>query len=341
MASPVIELHGVCKAFGEHRVIKELSLSVPAPGIFGFLGNNGEGKSTTIRLITGLLRPDRGDISVLGMDVRTQRRAILAQVGVIVDAACFYPNLTAAEFLRIGCEFKGLARSEIGRVLELVSLGPARDRLVGKFSLGMKQRLAIAHALLGAPKLLILDEPFMLPLYIALVTGLLNGQEHKNGTWRLMLTLPISQRHLYVAKAVLAWLFVTGANVVLVAATSLAVGLLGLAGAALTGAFAAPMLAMLSKISLACIPVLLIQHAVSWRVRNLVLPLAVGVIATMGIAQVGSSTYWAWYPWTYPLVAANGSDTAMQSHALLLAAGLGAALFAVTALVLGGRETET
>lgn len=159
MASPVIELHGVCKAFGEHRVIHELNLAVPALSIFGFLGNNGEGKSTTIRLITGLLRPDRGDISVLGMDVRSERRAILAQVGVIVDAACFYPNLTAAEFLRIGCELKGLARSEIGRVLELVSLGAARHRLVGKFSLGMKQRLAIAHALLGEPKLLILDEP--------------------------------------------------------------------------------------------------------------------------------------------------------------------------------------
>lgn len=161
MASPVIELHGVCKAFGEHRVLNELTLAVPAQSVFGFLGNNGEGKSTTIRLITALLRPDRGDISVLGMDVRTERRAILAQVGVIVDAACFYPNLTAAEFLRIGCDLKNLPRSEIGRVLELVSLGAARERLrlVGKFSLGMKQRLAIAHALLGDPKLLILDEP--------------------------------------------------------------------------------------------------------------------------------------------------------------------------------------
>ena len=159
MPSPVIELHGVCKAFGAHQVINELSLSVPARSIFAFLGNNGEGKSTTIRLITGLLRPDRGDISVLGMDVRTERRAILAQVGVIVDAACFYPNLTAAEFLRIGCDIKRLPRSEIGRVLELVSLAAARDRLVGTFSLGMKQRLAIAHALLGRPKLLILDEP--------------------------------------------------------------------------------------------------------------------------------------------------------------------------------------
>lgn len=182
---------------------------------------------------------------------------------------------------------------------------------------------------------------FMLPLYIALVTGLLNGHEHKNQTWRLMLTLPISQRQLYIAKALLAWLFVLGANVVLVAATSLVIGLLGVAGAPLKGAFAFPVLAMLAKVSLACVPVLLIQHALSWRVRNLVLPLAAGVIATMAITQIGSSAHWAWYPWTYPLMAANGSDPAAQSHALLLAAGVGAALFAVSALVLGGRETET
>jgi ABC-type multidrug transport system ATPase subunit len=159
MPSPVIELRGVRKAFGAHSVINGLNLSVPAHSIFAFLGNNGEGKSTTIRLITGLLRADEGDITVLGMDVRRERRAILAQVGAIVDAACFYPNLTAAEFLRIGCTIKDLPRSEIGRVLDMVSLGAARDRLVGRFSLGMKQRLAIAHALLGSPKLLILDEP--------------------------------------------------------------------------------------------------------------------------------------------------------------------------------------
>ncbi|MES2760256.1 MAG: ATP-binding cassette domain-containing protein [Pseudomonadota bacterium] len=159
MPSPVIELRGVHKAFGAHRVINGLDLSVPARSIFAFLGNNGEGKSTTIRLITGLLRPDAGSIAVLGMDVRRERRAILAEIGVIVDAACFYPNLTAAEFLRIGCAIKSLPKSEIGRVLDMVSLGAARDRLVGRFSLGMKQRLAIAHALLGSPRLLILDEP--------------------------------------------------------------------------------------------------------------------------------------------------------------------------------------
>lgn len=159
MASHVIDMRGVRKAFGAHQVIKGLSLAVPEHSIFAFIGNNGEGKSTVIRMITGLLRADSGDIEVLGMDVRSARNAILAQIGAIVDAPSLYPNLTAAEFLRIGCSIKGLPRTEIARVLELVDLAGAGTRLTGKFSLGMKQRLAIAHALLGSPRLLILDEP--------------------------------------------------------------------------------------------------------------------------------------------------------------------------------------
>lgn len=159
MALNVIDMRAVRKAFGPHQVIDGLSLSVPEHSIFGFLGNNGEGKSTVIRMITGLLRADSGSIEVLGLDVRRERRAILAQVGAIVDAPSLYPNLNAAEFLRIGCTIKGLPRTEIGRVLELVGLHKAGGRLAGKFSLGMKQRLAIAHALLGSPRLLILDEP--------------------------------------------------------------------------------------------------------------------------------------------------------------------------------------
>ncbi|MET0856102.1 MAG: ABC transporter permease [Telluria sp.] len=182
---------------------------------------------------------------------------------------------------------------------------------------------------------------FMMPLYIALITSLLNGLEHKNQTWRLMLTLPVSQRQLYVAKALLAWLFVAGANAILVGSISLTILLLGLAGASQQGAFVFPMLAFWGKVSLGCIPVLMIQHAVSWRVRSLVLPLAVGVMSTMGVAQIGSSEHWVWYPWSYALMAANGSDAAMQSQALMLAAAVGAVLFALTAYVPGGRETET
>ena len=159
MAGFVIEMDRVSKAFGEHKVIDDVSLSMPANSIFAFLGNNGAGKSTVIRMLTGLLRADSGAIAVLGLDIRTARMAILRQIGVIVDAPALYPNLTAAEFLRIGCTIKGLPWSEMDRVLSLVELSGAAHRLVAKFSLGMKQRLAIAHALLGAPRLLVLDEP--------------------------------------------------------------------------------------------------------------------------------------------------------------------------------------
>ncbi len=181
---------------------------------------------------------------------------------------------------------------------------------------------------------------FMLPLYIALVTGLLNGQEHKNQTWRLMLTLPVSPLKLYIVKGVLAWLFVVGASAVLVGGAALAIGLLGACGANIAGAFDIPLLAPIAKVSLACVPVLVIQHAVSWRFQNLVLPLAVGVIATMGISQIGSSGYWVYYPWSYSLMALNGSQADAQQQALVLAAAVGAALFAATSVVLARRETE-
>lgn len=126
--------------------IDGLSLTMPEHSIFGFLGNNGAGKSTVIRMITGLLRADAGQIDVLGLDVRSARKAILKQIGALVDAPSLYPNLTAAEFLRIGCTFKNLAWSEIDRVLLLVDMHGAGKRLIAKFSLGMKQRLVFGEA---------------------------------------------------------------------------------------------------------------------------------------------------------------------------------------------------
>lgn len=149
----------VSKDFGKHQVLKQLNLIVPEHSIFAFLGNNGEGKSTAIRLIVGLLQADHGSIQVLGHDIRLQRQRILSMLGCIVDAPSAYPNLTAREFLSIACIVKGLAQKEVERVLELVKLRTDKKRLIQQFSLGMKQRLAIAHALLGQPKLLILDEP--------------------------------------------------------------------------------------------------------------------------------------------------------------------------------------
>ena len=181
---------------------------------------------------------------------------------------------------------------------------------------------------------------FMLPLYMALITGLLSGQEHKNQTWRLMLTLPVSQLQLFVVKGILAWLFVVASTLILMTGTALSVGALVLAGASMEGAFPVELLTMLGKVALTCLPVLVIQHAISWRFQNLVLPLAVSVVATMGVQPIGSSTYWVWYPWSYPVMAMLGSDVAKQQHAMLLAAVIGVALMAISAVLLGRREVE-
>lgn len=181
MASAVIEMADVSKAFGKRQVLDQLNLSVPEHSLFAFLGNNGHGKSTTIKLITGLLRADQGDIRVLGLDIRTQRNEVLKQIGCLIDYPSLYPNLDAAEFLSIGCLIKGLPKQEIDRVLELVSIRDAKNVLIGKYSLGMKQRLALAHALLGKPKLLILDEP---------TNGL--DPEGINDIRRLLIELPAS-----------------------------------------------------------------------------------------------------------------------------------------------------
>ncbi len=181
---------------------------------------------------------------------------------------------------------------------------------------------------------------FMMPLYIALITGLLNGLEHKNQTWRLMLTLPVSQLQLFIVKGILAWLFVVASTLVLMAGTALSVGALGIAGAHLDGGFPVEMLTMLGKVALTCLPVLVIQHAISWRFQNLVLPLAVGVMGTMGVQQIGSSTYWVWYPWSYTTMATLGSHVEKQQHAMLLAGVVGIALLALSAVLLGRREVE-
>jgi len=159
MNSYVIELENVHKAFAKRAVLKGVELSVPTESVFAFLGNNGQGKSTTIRLIVGLLQPDEGSVRVLGQDIRQSRKAVLARLGCLVDAPSAYPNLRASEFLDIGRRLKALPFAEVDRVLAIVGLSAERKVRIAHFSLGMKQRLALAHALLGQPPLLILDEP--------------------------------------------------------------------------------------------------------------------------------------------------------------------------------------
>lgn len=154
-----IRTDGLRRAFGSVQAVNGIDLHVPTGSVFGFLGPNGSGKTTTIRLLLGLISADAGSVWINGADIRTQRSVALAKVGAIVENPALYPNLTGREVLRISTVLLKLDTSEIDRVLEIVDLRQAADRRVRGYSLGMRQRLALARALMGHPKLLMLDEP--------------------------------------------------------------------------------------------------------------------------------------------------------------------------------------
>lgn len=154
-----IEFEEVHKSFDKKPVLRGLSLCVPKGSVYAFLGNNGEGKSTAIRILLGLSKADRGSVSIFGEASGASQHRYKQDIGCLVDSPSAYANLNPVEFLEISRVIKGLPKVEVDRVLELVDLGKAKRVLISKFSLGMKQRLALAHALLGSPRLLVLDEP--------------------------------------------------------------------------------------------------------------------------------------------------------------------------------------
>ncbi|SFB06484.1 MULTISPECIES: ABC transporter ATP-binding protein [unclassified Bacillus (in: firmicutes)] len=155
----VIETKEVEKRFGSFLAVDHVNLQVPKGGIYGFLGPNGAGKSTTIRMLLGLIQPTSGRVEVFGKDIRKERLAILKKVGSMVESPSYYGHLTAYENLEITRKILKADKKEIARVLDIVRLNDVKNKAVKKFSLGMKQRLGIAQALLGKPELLILDEP--------------------------------------------------------------------------------------------------------------------------------------------------------------------------------------
>jgi lantibiotic transport system ATP-binding protein len=154
-----IETQALVRRYGGRAVVDGLDLLVPAGSIFGFLGPNGAGKTTTIRLLLGLINADAGSIHVLGYAMPSDRPRILREVGAIVETPTHYDHLTGRENLAITCRMLDLAAGEIDRALDIVDLRHAGGEQAGRYSLGMRQRLGIARALLGRPKLLILDEP--------------------------------------------------------------------------------------------------------------------------------------------------------------------------------------
>lgn len=154
-----IQTSRLTRRFGEVAAVNNLDLEVPAGSVCGFLGPNGAGKTTTIRMLLGLIRPDAGEISIFGHDIRHARALALASTGSLVETPAHYPNLTGTENLDITRHLLGLPKVAVSRALDLVDLAQAAHRKVSGYSLGMRQRLGLARALIDTPKLLILDEP--------------------------------------------------------------------------------------------------------------------------------------------------------------------------------------
>ena len=158
--SSIISTSHLSKKYGSVLRVNDLDLRVPEGCIYGFLGPNGAGKSTTLKMILGLVRPTAGDIAVFGEPMtRRNRLAILKQVGSLIESPSYYGHLSGEENLRIVQTMRGVPEKNIREVLEIVRLTDAKDKRAAHYSLGMKQRLGLAAALLGYPRLLILDEP--------------------------------------------------------------------------------------------------------------------------------------------------------------------------------------
>lgn len=163
MSSPVIQTASLSRRFGANNAVDQLTLDVQAGEIFGFLGHNGAGKTTTVRLLNGVLEPTSGKVRVLGLDPQAEGPALRARTGVLTETPSLDERLTAHDNLSIYADLYNVPRADVqGRVEALLSefeLAERADEKVGGYSKGMKQRLALARALLHKPELLFLDEP--------------------------------------------------------------------------------------------------------------------------------------------------------------------------------------
>ena len=156
----VIETRKLTKCYGEQTVVKEVDLHVRKGEIYGLLGRNGAGKTTLMKMILGLTPETSGEVELFGRKLRGQEKQIYPQIGAMIEAPGFYPNLTGTENLEIFARLRGLKREQtVKRALAVVGLPYQDKKLFGNYSLGMKQRLAIALAIMHDPELLILDEP--------------------------------------------------------------------------------------------------------------------------------------------------------------------------------------
>lgn len=159
----VIECESLTKEYKDHKALKDVSFTIDGIGCVGFLGGNGAGKTTTIRILTGLAAPTAGKVKVVGYDVVTERNKVTSEVGYCPQIPAFYNYMTATEWMHWVGKLYGLDKRTVeertDELLELCGISEARNRPIGGYSGGMKQRLGIAQALIHNPKLLVLDEP--------------------------------------------------------------------------------------------------------------------------------------------------------------------------------------
>ncbi|MDI3329076.1 MAG: ATP-binding cassette domain-containing protein, partial [Alicyclobacillaceae bacterium] len=156
----VLRTRQLTKKYRGRAVVRGVNMTIRPGEIYGFLGQNGAGKTTTLRMIMGLIRPTSGEVELFGERLGKGNGRLLERIGSIIEFPGFYPNLTAAENLEIHRRLMGMGNRDcIEEALDVVGLSEVRNRKVKTFSLGMKQRLGIARALLHHPELLILDEP--------------------------------------------------------------------------------------------------------------------------------------------------------------------------------------
>ena len=224
-----VEVRGLTKTFGRVTAVRGMSFTAPAGKVTGFLGPNGSGKTTTLRVVLGLVRPDTGGALIGGVPYGRLARP-RRTVGALLEASGFHPGRKARDHLLVLADAAGVAGTRVDEVLGQVGLAAAADRRVREFSLGMRQRLGLAGALLGDPQVLLLDEPAngLDPAGIAWLRGLLRG-------------LADDGRTVIVASHVLSEIAQTADHVVIVSDGQVrfagALGDIGASGNALESAF--------------------------------------------------------------------------------------------------------
>jgi ABC-type multidrug transport system ATPase subunit len=183
VSEPLLEIRGLHKHYGSVRALDGIDIKVAGGTIYGFIGPNGAGKTTTIRILAGLIQPTQGDVLLGGKDLRSNRTEAAQGLRALVEVPSFYPGLSGRENLTVFARLARAEKDDVNRLLDAVGLMPAAKRAVGGYSLGMRQRLGIAQALIGKPELVVLDEPMngLDPSAIHLVRELMFAERKERG----------------------------------------------------------------------------------------------------------------------------------------------------------------